>query len=298
MPSDIPVYGCYQMFSECTALNLVDGLQFDSVKSYGCYQMFKGCTSLPDVHFCDFSNTATVEQSAFDGMFSECVGLKNNPDEDEEIVLGYDGDGASKVYRQMFRGCTGLEGGIVIRATQVQNLMLRDMFSGCTSLREVTMHYKGSLGGTAAKGKAYNWMLDVQDEGTYHCYRGTDLSIRGTNGIPVNWTVKYLDSAPLKFTALSANSSVAMQILQLRLDGSAPTASFECSTDGETWVEWDGSAVTLANVGDSVLIRSGNLLQSISNQYGYRNFVLTGKLALDGSVMGLFANSEVDPSEY
>lgn len=260
--------------------------------------MFSGCTSLPDVHFCDFSTVSSVEANAFNGMFSGCTGLKNNPDEDEEIVLGYDGAGASSVYMQMFKGCTGLEGGVVVQTTQVPNLMLREMFSGCSSLRDVTMHYRGALGGKSKSGRAYNWMLGVQDEGTYYCYRGTDLSIRGTNGIPVNWKVRYLDSMPLKFTAEEANSSVSMQIVKLRQDGNAPTASFECSLDGETWNAWDGSAITLSSVGDSVQIRSSELLQSISNQYGYRNFIMTGKLALDGSVMSLFANSDVDHSEY
>ena len=298
IPVDIPTYGCYQMFYGCTSLEVVQNLYFETVKSCGCYQMFYGCTSLQDVHFCDFDSVTMVEASAFSGMFKGCTGLKNNPDEDMEIILGYAGSGVSSVYRSMFQGCTGLEGGVVIYATELATHQLREMFSGCTSLRDVTMHYKGVLGGSAWSGRAYNWMLGVQDEGTYHCYRGTDLSVRGTNGIPVNWKVEYLDSAPLVFTAEEANSSVAMQIVKLRQDGSAPTASFECSLDGETWEEWDGSAITLSAVGDKVQIRSAELLQSISNQYGYRNFVLTGKLALDGSVMGLFGNSEVDPSGY
>lgn len=260
--------------------------------------MFSGCTSLQDVHFCDFDSVTMVEASAFSGMFKGCTGLKNNPDEDMEIILGYAGSGVSSVYRSMFQGCTGLEGGVVIYATELASGQLREMFSGCTSLRDVTMHYRGVLGGSAWGGYAYNWMLGVQDEGTYYCYRGTDLSVRSHHGIPVNWRVEYLDSAPLVFTAEEANSSVAMQIVKLRQDGSAPTASFECSLDGETWEEWDGSAITLSAVGDKVHIRSAELLQSISSQYAYRNFVLTGKLALDGSVMGLFGNSEVDPSEY
>ena len=218
--------------------------------------MFYGCTSLQDVHFCSFDSVLSVEQSAFNGMFQGCTGLKNNPDEDMEIILGYAGSGVSSVYRSMFQGCTGLEGGVVIYATQLASHQLREMFSGCTSLRDVTMHYKGALGGSARGGYAYNWMLGVQDEGTYYCYRGTDLSVRGTNGIPVNWRVEYLDSAPLVFTAEEANSSVAMQVVKLRQDGSAPTASFECSLDGETWEEWDGSAITLSAVGDKVQIRS------------------------------------------
>lgn len=173
------------------------------------------------------------------------------------------------------------------------------MFQNCPLVDDLTVLYTGAHG---AKWRGWSnlWLDGAADTGVYHCYRAADTSTRSEGGIPANWRIEYLDSLPLVFTAEQANSSVAMQVVKLRVDGSAPTASFEYSTDGTTWTAWTdpAQAIVLANVGDKVYVRSAELEQQISNQYGYRNFVLTGKLGLGGSVMSLFANSEVDQKEY
>ena len=87
----------------------------------------------------------------------------------------------------------------------------------------------------------------------------------------------------LCFTAEQANSTVAMAA-----NGSAPSVSLECSTDGSTWSPFvvGTTTVTLANIGDKVWVRAtsaGNtgMGTSISD---YNKFVMTGKIAASGNV--------------
>ena len=87
----------------------------------------------------------------------------------------------------------------------------------------------------------------------------------------------------LCFTAEQANSTVAM-----KKNGSAPTVSFEYSTDGNTWSPFvvGSTTVTLANIGDKMYMRAtstGNtgIGSSTSN---YNQFVMTGKIAASGNV--------------
>lgn len=87
----------------------------------------------------------------------------------------------------------------------------------------------------------------------------------------------------LCFTAEEANSTVAMAA-----NGSAPTVSLECSTDGNTWSPFvvGTTTVTLANIGDKVYVRAtsaGNTGMGTSGT-NYNQFVIAGKIAASGNV--------------
>lgn len=122
----------------------------------------------------------------------------------------------------------------------------------------------------------------INDEGTIRLNEVT-YGAGGGGGDKI-----YVEPDYLTFTAAQANSTVA---LNKSADNASMSAVLEYSTDGETWTnyEWSGTAgtvITLANVGDYVMLRGDNATFSIDNN-NYYKFVMTGKVNASGNIMSL-----------
>lgn len=108
------------------------------------------------------------------------------------------------------------------------------------------------------------------------------------------WRTWEYEPDGLMFRAEEANSTVAMQAIN-----SAPSLSLEYSTDGTTWSDFivGTTTVTLANVGDSVLMRAKTTNDKTgSSGSDYNTFVLTGKVAASGSILYLLDKDGGDPT--
>ena len=97
----------------------------------------------------------------------------------------------------------------------------------------------------------------------------------------------------LTFTAETAGSTVS-----LLLQGAATERNVEWSTDGDSWTPFTWAngatdAVTLANVGDSVMIRC-NDGQFSTGDSDWVQFVFTGTIAASGNVMTLLSYTGTD----
>lgn len=90
----------------------------------------------------------------------------------------------------------------------------------------------------------------------------------------------------LCFTAFEANSSVALQ----NQYGYSTVVTLYKSTDKENWSLWDGSAVNLSNIGDSVWIYGEN-----NSTMEGKQFVITGSVTCTGDLLTLLdQNGEVE----
>ncbi len=92
------------------------------------------------------------------------------------------------------------------------------------------------------------------------------------------------DPDMLCFTAQQANSSVGLNV------PSGLNLTLYKSTDGVNFSSWDGSAVTLSNVGDKLYVYGNN--QTLATDHNsFTNFAMTGQIAADGDVTYLLQNN-------
>ena len=126
------------------------------------------------------------------------------------------------------------------------------MFYGCSSLNEIKIAYTGNFSGDGVPSNAFNyWVYQVASTVTFN-YDGTDTTT-GASAIPTGWTV--LKSYPT-ITARASNVVVSSTRY-----GSPSARDLEYSVDnGSTWNTFTlgSTSVTLANVGDKMLLRGNN----------------------------------------
>ena len=102
--SGIGQYGCENMFSNCSALEKVDGLSAKSLSASALANMFLSCTSLTsvqDLHI-DNSEDKNTAVSKCDGMFENCNSLLSVGG----LIKGLYGQ---RQLRYMFRNCKSLK---------------------------------------------------------------------------------------------------------------------------------------------------------------------------------------------
>ena len=101
-------------------------------------------------------------------------------------------------------------------------------------------------------------------------------------------------SGPLCFTAEQDGSSVSLigydndMFEQIDI-----FASLQCSTDNNTWQEWDGHVINL-NAGQKVYIKALNPNPNgMAKDYGmkYHNFIFEGKIAASGNIQYLLEDT-------
>ena len=161
------------------------------------------------------------------------------------------------------------------------------MFMNCSSLNEIRIAYTGNFSGQDVPTDAFaNWVNNVSSTGTFY-YDGEDTTT-GVNAIPTGWEVKkYSVPDGLRFTARDGGETV-----RLFKNGSAPSCSFQYSTDGEqTWNDLTlGRTFTLANAGDTISFRAKNAQSTLAYNWDRNHkFQLgsTGHLSVDGSFYAL-----------
>lgn len=86
----------------------------------------------------------------------------------------------------MFLGCTGLTKVVLPATTFTGQNGYAYMFSGCTSLNDVSIAYTGNF--SNGQDSFYYWMDGVPSGGVFH-YDGSDTST-GISAIPSGWTVQ------------------------------------------------------------------------------------------------------------
>ena len=118
---------------------------------------------------------------------------------------------------------------------------------------------------------------------------GRTVSRLSINGREVSLGLTPVLCDALCFTAEEAGSTV-----KLHKNGPAPDVNLQTSTDGVSWTPYTvEDTITLANIGDKVYFKAVGSNNKISkNEFGYNNFVMTGKIAASGNVNSLLEEDE------
>jgi hypothetical protein len=118
----------------------------------------------------------TLSPGTYQALFQDCAMLKVPP---TEISIGVD------VYQQMFYGCTSLISSPDILISKLVSNNLKEMFSGCTSLKYIKILSTD----ISASNCLQNWVQNVPSGGTFVKAAGVTYS-SGASGIPNGWTVE------------------------------------------------------------------------------------------------------------
>ena len=112
-------------------------------------------------------------------MFKNCTNLTAAPQLPATTLKDW-------CYFQMFYGCSSLTAAPVLPAETLVSNCYRNMFYGCENLNSVTCLATD----ISASNCTYEWLKDVDDEGTFTKAASADWSSKtGANGIPSGWTV-------------------------------------------------------------------------------------------------------------
>ena len=191
---------------------------------------------------------------------------------------------AEGCYDSMFGGNRYLVDDVVLPATTLATNSYSEMFAQCSSLTSIEVAFTDwnqSLSTT------HLWVDDVNANGIFKCQielGQDDFILRGESYCPSGWSVQNINTG-VCFTALQNDSAVAMTKV-----GNAPEVSLVYVKDGVENEFIPGTTiVNLNNTGDKVVIKAG---ESGNSSFGssstvYNGFVLSGKVAATGDVMGL-----------
>ena len=176
---------CYYafMFNGYTSLTTTPALSATTLTE-SCYQdMFNGCTSLTTVS--EIAATSITGDWACYQMFYNCISLRNAPFE-FAVTTTPNSSNSNGVCTRMFANCTSLKVAPVIRTTTLGTYSFKEMFSGCTSLNEITCYATN----ISASGCTENWVGGVAATGTFKKNASMSSWTTGVNGIPASWTVQ------------------------------------------------------------------------------------------------------------
>ena len=121
--------------------------------NYAFYQLFKGCTTIKSVSE-DFLPATTLTDSCYGYMFSGCTGLTQAPS---------------------------------LPATTLASYCYISMFSGCSNLNYIKMLATDITADNCLNG----WVSNVSPTGTFVKHPEATWDVRGVNGVPEGWTIKF-----------------------------------------------------------------------------------------------------------
>lgn len=130
--------------------------------------------------------------------------------------------------------------------------------------------------GTLEEGITPEGTLNIVNNGTYDITNYANVTVQVSSG----------DFNELCFTAEEANCTVGMTHNGTNASTTKPTVYYSLD-DRQTWTSWDGSNITLANVGDKMYVYGDNLNGICYSANDRSNFVTSGRVAASGNVMSL-----------
>ena len=223
--TNVGYYSLAYMFSGCTNLTTAPELPMTvlsaSTESYSSsYRgMFLGCTSLTTAP--STLPATELKNHCYADMFNGCTSLTTAPTLPATTL-------APSCYRQMFMNCTSLTTAPALPATTLENGTYAFMFAGCTSLTSApvlsaltlsTVSYMGMFSGCSslnyieclatdisASQSTSGWVSGVAPTGTFKQNTNMTSWTRGTDGIPINWTVEGGLEMNIEFRLTSADN--------------------------------------------------------------------------------------------
>lgn len=173
---ELPYYGFYCMFKDCTQLVTAPNLPSTTLNSY-CYTgLFSNCTALITAP----KLPATIlSYSCYSAMFNGCTSLEQAPILPSTTLTSY-------CYNSMFRDCTSLIQAPELPALSLVQYCYQAMFKGCSNLSYIkamftidTYYYNTD-----------NWLNGVAEHGIFIKNIAAEWEVSEENIIPSGWTVQ------------------------------------------------------------------------------------------------------------
>lgn len=162
---------CTATFAGCTRLHTAP-----AVLPRGYYQgMFSNCTSLVNPPQLP---SMTLGRNCYSGMFQYCSSLVNAPElPATELAVG--------CYSYMFRDCDSLTRAPELPALTLVEDCYDGMFFGSNNLNYIKAMFTSTTGDDTD-----SWVYNVAENGTFVKNANSSWDVRGSSGIPQNWTVQ------------------------------------------------------------------------------------------------------------
>ena len=242
-------YAYSEMFAGCKQLTLVPELPATTL-SKGCYShMFYDCSSLTSVPELP---ATTLSPWCYYNMFSFCTSLKHVPNLIDTT--------AEFAYKEMFRGCTGLEEFLELNDEQLNSYTYSAIFKGCTpQVATFNLRTTSSVESTESTSIPPTNLLDTEDW----------LCITNIGG---NGNYDYTD--PAKIVLQEYNPVIYY------------------STDGETFTQYIANTEITITLGNSLYLKWEGPLRSYQIQTPFINF--TQFIATNNKLSGRLLHGDCD----
>lgn len=158
---------------------------------YNCYEsMFEDCTSLGVLLSLPSTNLYGTEY-VYKNMFAGCTALNGNLASVFELPATKLEKGC---YYGMFKGCTNITESPVLPAVSLPQECYKEMFKNCTNLGKITCSgwsFNGSYStsGTNDTYPTKDWVVGVASTGTFVNTQSNWWVKDSVDGIPSGWTV-------------------------------------------------------------------------------------------------------------
>jgi len=281
---EVPYDGYAEMFSRCTSLTTAPNLPATSV-DFGSYGgMFTNCyvlvNNIPTV-----LPATTLDEKCYWYMFENCRSITTAP-ELPATTLAVD------CYGFMFTGCTSLTSAPELPATTLPAGCYQGMFNNCSLIDDVKIYATSKQNNST-----YNWLYNSAATGKITCYSSLGLDINSVNGIPTNWTAKYLDYETHVLTIKSKENFNDIKLSIHTSDQTNYDPDVYYSTDnGSTWNAASTGAgdYTLAtiNTDQTILLKGGPNLISYNacakdEWDNYISFTTSRGASVEGNALSL-----------
>ena len=144
---------------------------------YSLKNLFRDCTGIESVSP-GLLPATTLSDECYEGMFQGCTSLENAPELPAPTLT-------NSCYRYMFEGCYSLTTAPVLPATTLTDYCYEYMFKGCSDLNYI----KALFLTEPNDNYTFNWVKGVASTGKFEQNNNATWIVRGTNGVPENWTL-------------------------------------------------------------------------------------------------------------
>lgn len=191
----------------------------------------KGCVkcSSPFEVFGNILSVSTIDTERYSGLFRNCTSLVNASNLKLPVTTLTIG-----CYEDMFKGCTSLTMAPVLPATILTSGCYRNMFRGCSKLNYIKMLATD----ISAANCLGNWVSGVSSTGTFVKHPEATWDVRGVNGVPEGWTIK--------FDGEEESGGKIITFTMTDYFGMYPTTEYEAE-EGMTWIDFCESKYNIDN---------------------------------------------------
>ena len=144
---------------------------------YTLKNLFRNCTTIKNVSP-GLLPATILSDECYEGMFQGCTSLETAPELPAPTLT-------NSCYRYMFEGCYSLTTAPVLPATTLTDYCYEYMFKDCSGLNYIKALFLTEPNDNYTS----DWVKGVASTGKFEQNDNATWNVRGTNGVPENWTL-------------------------------------------------------------------------------------------------------------